>query len=231
MRRNTLNYAVDTTILVLALPLLASGLILAFVLLPGSGGHGRGEASTLWGLGRHDWGDVHFWIATGLCGLALLHLALHWSWVWNTTRGVFGLEPGPPSGATRRNTVGVVLALAVVGAFAAFVGVARSTVQVGGGQRLATDTGDGKQHEPVPELAGLSALRGSSTLGEAADAAGLTIEALIQHVGLPPDSTRDDRLGPLCRAAGLRMSDLRAALTDGTAALAHDARGTERRQP
>jgi hypothetical protein len=37
--------------------------------------------SRLLGLDRDDWGELHFGIALGFAGLALVHLILHWAWI------------------------------------------------------------------------------------------------------------------------------------------------------
>jgi len=38
-------------------------------------------ATRLFGLGRDDWGEVHFVVALTFIGLAILHVALNWSWI------------------------------------------------------------------------------------------------------------------------------------------------------
>lgn len=80
MRKNTTNFVLDLGSFLLLLGLTATGLIMKFVLPPGSGGR------TLWGLGRHGWGDVHFWIAAGMVVLIVAHMALHWTWTTTTVR-------------------------------------------------------------------------------------------------------------------------------------------------
>jgi len=87
MRRTTLNFIVDTVGFVDLLLLATTGAILKWVLPPGSGGQGfrggRGGAhiKTLWDLGRHDWGDVHFVLSLLFVFLMLVHLILHWTWI------------------------------------------------------------------------------------------------------------------------------------------------------
>lgn len=56
-----------------------TGLLLAFRMPPGSRG-GRGLEAL--GLGRHDWGDLHTWISYVFMATTVLHLALHWRWLW-----------------------------------------------------------------------------------------------------------------------------------------------------
>lgn len=59
--------------------LAGTGLLLSFRLPPGSRG-GRGLSALGWG--RHDWGDLHTWLAYGFLALMVLHLVLHWRWFW-----------------------------------------------------------------------------------------------------------------------------------------------------
>lgn len=76
----------------LLLTLMATGTILKWILPPGSGGErsegfgrgfrgGRDPAATIWGWTRHDWGDLHFWIAAAFVAGILIHLALHFGWM------------------------------------------------------------------------------------------------------------------------------------------------------
>jgi len=53
-----------------------------YILPPGSG-----QSRAIWGLGRHDWGDFHFWIAVIFFGVSALHLILHWNWIVAVLKG------------------------------------------------------------------------------------------------------------------------------------------------
>lgn len=95
MKRVTVNYIVDAVALLDLVFLIATGIILKWVLPPGSGGgHGRGfrggrgpdDVKQLLDLGRHDWGDVHFILSLLFVFLMLVHLVLHWSWIKTCTR-------------------------------------------------------------------------------------------------------------------------------------------------
>jgi hypothetical protein len=76
MKRFLDNLLIDLIAAALMIGMLATGYILHFPLPPGSN-----KELTLWGLTRHQWGDVHFWISLGLIAVILLHLCLHWQWV------------------------------------------------------------------------------------------------------------------------------------------------------
>lgn len=76
MNRTQLNLWLDITLFVAMLGLAVTGGILHFVLPPGSG-HFR----SLFGLTRHDIGDIHSILALASIFLVATHVVLHWSWV------------------------------------------------------------------------------------------------------------------------------------------------------
>ena len=105
MKRTTLNFIVDSIGLLNLLLLAATGAILRWVLPPGSGGgygrgfrggRGSGEVKELLGLGRHDWGDIHFTLALLFISLILLHILLHWTWIKTCGKSIlFPSRQGP----------------------------------------------------------------------------------------------------------------------------------------
>lgn len=130
MNRNIVNLVVDCASLVALSGLIATGLIMESVLPPGTGGLGRGKGSRLWGWGRHDWGELHFYLAISFIALLAGHLALHWRWVWATgsralrrrseTPGHARAWPPPPTG-TAAGCAAIALMVGLV--YAAFLRV------------------------------------------------------------------------------------------------------------
>jgi hypothetical protein len=76
MNRTLVNVIIDLVATQLFLGMVATGYLLRFPLPPGSN-----KTLTLWGLSRHQWGDIHFWISLGLLAVLMIHLALHWNWI------------------------------------------------------------------------------------------------------------------------------------------------------
>jgi hypothetical protein len=90
VKRTSLNPLIDIAAFVALAFLISTGLLMRYQLPPGSGGlhssaigHGA-EAKTvsiLWGLSRHEWGDIHYWVSITIMGLLAVHLLLHWKWI------------------------------------------------------------------------------------------------------------------------------------------------------
>lgn len=93
MNRNKVNLAVDLPACIAMAGLAATGIVLYYRLPAGSGGN------TMFGLTRHEWGDIHFWIAVVLLVLVSLHIVLHWNWIACAFGATFGGENRAKRGA------------------------------------------------------------------------------------------------------------------------------------
>ncbi|MGD9000770.1 MAG: DUF4405 domain-containing protein [Granulosicoccaceae bacterium] len=103
MKRSTVILLVDGIAFVGFLFLTSTGILLHFLLPPGSG-----RWSDIWGLNRHDWGDIHFTISMIFFSVLALHLILHWRVVLNLIKG------RRSEGATMRFALGLVGLIAIL---------------------------------------------------------------------------------------------------------------------
>jgi hypothetical protein len=186
MTRKTFNTLVDGTAFAGFLLLAASGVLMRYVLPPGSG-----RFATVWGLDRHAWGALHFWIAGALLAVLGLHLLLHWRWISVVVRGT------PREASGRRAALGLVGILALLGlALAPLVSPVERRGRTAG------------THGSVQDRT----IRGPETLRRAAAARGLDPADILLRLGLPADAPVDEPLGPWLRLHGLSMHDLRQAV-------------------
>jgi Domain of unknown function (DUF4405) len=188
MRKPSLYFLIDAIAFVAFVLLAGTGVLMRYVLPPGSG-----HFLTLWGLDRHAWGVFHFWIAVALMAALALHLLLHWRWVVGMIRG------RPREGS------GVRVALAIVGILG-LIGLALSPffgpVEQGGEPPHKMRSGE------VPESPD-SQINGAMTLREVEQLTGVPPEVILRELGLPPGVPVDERLGRLRRQYGFNMDDLR----------------------
>ncbi|MGE0487609.1 MAG: DUF4405 domain-containing protein [Vulcanimicrobiota bacterium] len=94
MKKENANPLVDLLALFLFVGLSATGLVLRWSLPPGSGrlgvdpsAHPERSIWLLWGLDRHQWGNLHYWVAIGLAVVLVVHLVLHRKWIVAVVRG------------------------------------------------------------------------------------------------------------------------------------------------
>ena len=108
MKEQNRNYWIDWLGFALISFLLSTGLVLKFVLPPGSG-----RRLTVWGWTRHEWGNIHFLLAMGFAVVVLIHLVVHWRWLSTAMTG-FGAS------SRKWSMVGAVVAFLVVASVACF---------------------------------------------------------------------------------------------------------------
>lgn len=84
--------------------MIGSGLLLAYRLVPGRRG---GQGLEMLGWSRHDWGDLHTWIAYFFMALIVVHLAMSWTW----------LVKCAAQGRFWRLVIGLLAGLAIIAAF------------------------------------------------------------------------------------------------------------------
>jgi hypothetical protein len=75
--RAFMNFILDIGSFVCLLSLISTGVLLHFILPPRSG------RLTIWNFTRHEWGDVHFYLASSFVALLTIHLFLHGHWIRN----------------------------------------------------------------------------------------------------------------------------------------------------
>jgi hypothetical protein len=176
MSRTTTNFLVDFVAFAALVLLGTTGAITRYVLPPGSG-----HFQTLWGIDRHDWGGVHFWIAVVFVIAMAVHLFLHWRWIVATTKG------SPQSHSRLRITFACMVLLLIVGSAIApfFSPVAESGEQPPHKGRAEETT------SPAPHV------NGSMTLAEIEQQTGVPADVILKELGLPPDTPTNERMGRL----------------------------------
>jgi hypothetical protein len=79
MKKNTLNFWVDMLIFINFFTLIFTGVLLRNFPSTLSG-------STIVGVTRHDWVDLHWVLALSLILFIFTHLALHWNWAKGSSK-------------------------------------------------------------------------------------------------------------------------------------------------
>jgi len=220
MKRIHFNALIDAIAFVAFLLLLSTGLLLAHQLPPGSGGregfgtgHGASERTIqlLWGWTRHEWGQIHYWIAYAMMAVLALHLVLHWKWIVSVVRG----KPSTASGyRLGLGCVGLVFTLLLTAAplMSSTESASRSELAE---PRTASDAelyDSNSNSRLVHKDSGDESIRGSMTLQEIADASGVPLNQIVETLGLPADVDATEKAGRLMRRYNMQISDLRDAL-------------------
>lgn len=100
MKRGTLNFVVDLVSFIDLVCLALTGFVMRYILPPGTGGRGRvlhegrgvEQIKELWSMTRHQWGDIHFYLALLFLILMVAHIILHWVWIKSYLKSLLGMS-------------------------------------------------------------------------------------------------------------------------------------------
>lgn len=190
MKRTHLNFVVDFLAFAGFVVLTTTGVLMRYVLPPGSG-----HSSTIWNLDRHEWGGIHFWVSVVFFSLLALHLVLHWRWIASVVTG------RPREGSGLRVGLGLVGLTSVLA-----LSIAPLTAPV---EKDAT--GEGASFLSSHRYGDVS-IRGSMSLRDVEAATGVPAAYLMESLGLPSSVSADNRLGPLKRRYGFDLNAVREAV-------------------
>ena len=188
IKRTTLNFVIDAVGFAGFVFLTTTGVLVRYVLPPGSG-----RRAALWGMNRHEWGDLHFWIAIVFFCVLGLHLFLHWRWIVHMVRGK------PREGSGLRFALGLVGILAVLA-------IALTPY---GGSVEQTGTSSVQREESSALIQESEFVRGRMTLIEIEQKTGVPQAYLIEHLGMPKNVQLDEGVAKLGKSFGFDIDDVR----------------------
>lgn len=204
MGRNTLNFLTDSVAAATMLGMVASGIILRFALPPGST-----RSFELWGLTRHQWGDLHFWLAIAALGVVIIHLALHWTWIVSVVRRWFvGRAQGAPS-ARARTWAAVATVLLLILCVGGFWKLSVASVVAIEPRSASTEA---NQHDDAENSSEGERVRGSMTLAEVAEVLGCSTSEVRTRLGVSDETADTERLGQIAKQQGVDMQGVRRKL-------------------
>ncbi len=193
MKRTTINFTIDAVGFVGFVFLITTGVLVRYVLPPGSG-----RRAVLWGMNRHEWGDLHFWIAIAFFCVLGLHLFLHWRWIVHMVRGK------PQEGSGLRFALGLVGILAVLAIAITPVG---GSVEQSGTSGVQRGESSALTHES-------ERVRGRMTLIEIERKTGVPKAYLIEHLGMPKDVQLNEGVAKLGKSFGFDIDDVRRIIRE-----------------
>jgi hypothetical protein len=203
MKRTAINFWLDLVAFLLMVGLALTGGITHYVLPSGTG-----NWLTLLGLGRRDYGQIHFYLGFAVVILLALHLAMHWSWLC----GFVAKRLGKDQPSRRARILAGLGAVAVVGLL--LVGglawaASRVEDRFGAREPGGRAPSEAVPHQDEEDCPAAPAINGRMTVEGAADAAGLSPAELLRALGVSHPVDPQERLGRLRRQFGISMQEVR----------------------
>jgi len=225
--QSKLNLSIDIIMLLLLMPMAGIGLMIKYVLLPGTERNERYGSDVdleFMGLTRHEWGFVHLIISIVFLVLLLIHIILHWKMIVCVFRRMVPNKMTRILSATLITGAGVLLI-----AFPLFVKpeiVTRESLHLnrkfkqevapeevqnkGTNDSVAPPLSDmNKQEQTLSEtMLADHEINGTQTLQFIADKYGIPAEKLAADLNIPMEQT-GQRLGRLRKQYSFTMDDVR----------------------
>ena len=190
MQKSKLNFIIDFILFIILINLAATGALIHFVLPHGS------RHITLWGMNRHDWGEVHFWLAVSMIILMLVHIILHWGWIVSLFRG--------RDAEKSKLRAGVLLAIL---GFFVVIAVLPFFWQLEEGDDIPR-----RQREADEQNAESLEIRRSTTLHSIETMTGISADTILQELGIFDDYPLDTHLGRLINRHGFSLEDVESII-------------------
>lgn len=166
--------------------LAATGVMLRYILPPGSG-----RITNVWGLDRHEWGTVHFWISIVFFSVMALHLIWHWKWIVCVIKG------------KETNKSGVRMGLGLMGLLVVII-LALSPI-LSPVEKGVTGAGNTPRQTEV-KLAGYMSLQDVSQQNN------IPVKVLVKELGLSANVDPTETIGRIRKTYGLEMDDIRQVI-------------------
>ncbi|MBS3818883.1 DUF4405 domain-containing protein [bacterium] len=215
MKKTDWKYVVDIFMFICMVGIVSIGFLMGLFLAEGP--TAQESKKYFLGLHRHQWGNIHFYLAAAFVTFLILHLILEWSWIKGKSQNIF------------RKGWGVALVLLVVLSFGVLVlfwslypkyPSTYSDYGQGRGARAKQESFQSAGYS-LPQENRLQdksqktfVVTGQMTLSELERTTGLSAEKILSRMGLPANVPQKESLGRLRKKHGFSLVEMRKAIND-----------------
>ncbi len=190
MKKTKMNFVIDAMAFISFVLLTSTGVLVHYVLPPGSG-----RFSILWGMDRHQWGQLHYWISIIMMVCLGLHLLLHWKWVLAMIKG-----------RPREEGYGIRIALSIVGVIAL---IALAVIPLLGRVEQTNEEPPHKMRTMEPGSTEGYSIEGSMTLADIERETKVPAAVILRELQLPDNLSRNEQLGKLSKKYKFELQNVR----------------------
>ncbi len=199
MKKTQVNFVLNLSAFYILVLMISTGLLMEYVLLPGSRG---GQGLSLFGMNRHDWGDIHFYLSIAFIAAMLLHIVLHWNWIRSLFTKNFS------SKTTLTFLFVMITSLLFIGA-PFFLPIEKDAELANSGRGLFREHGIEREHGSSPMESQAIHIKGFMTLADIEEQSGVAASSILETLKLPADTPTNSKIGQLARTHNIDMDFLR----------------------
>jgi hypothetical protein len=207
MKKSDWQYLIDSLLFINIIGIVIIGFLLGLVIPQGPS---VAESSKyFFGLHRHDWGNIHFYLSIAFTALVIIHLIFSWKWITAKAKQIFK--------SVWRTSLFLILFLAFLTPLLIWnfwPKYAETYTDYGLWQRKR-DFPLGSQGDNLPqEGEGYIVVTGQITLADLEKATGIPTQSIIEKLDLPKRTKPDETIGQLRKRYGFQLQDVRDIITN-----------------
>jgi hypothetical protein len=214
MKKTDWQYLVDTLLFICMVGIALIGFLMGLIIPKGP----QASETTKYflGLHRHQWGNIHFYLAIAFVGLIVIHLILSWKWIKGKARQLFKRAWK----TILILTAGIsVVVLILFWAFYPKVPGAYEGYGVGAGRRARAEAFEGNTYPQeerifIGEGQEYILITGQMTFLDVEKATDLSAREIVDELGLPPKVSVDETLGQLRKRYPFTMQEVRDVVSE-----------------
>ena len=207
MKKSDWQYLIDSLLFINIIGIVIIGFLLGLVIPEGPS---VAESSKyFFGLHRHDWGHIHFYLSIAFTVLVIIHLIFSWKWIKAKAKQIFK--------NVWRTSLIIILFLALLTPLLFWnfwPKYAETYADSGFGQRYR-DVSLGSQETYLPqEGEGYIVVTGQMTLADLEKSTGIPYQSVVGKLDLPKRTKADETIGLLRKRYGFQLQDIRDIITN-----------------
>jgi len=206
MKKSDWQYLIDSLLFICILGIVFIGFFLGLVIPKGPSV--AESAKYFLGLHRHDWGNIHFYLSIAFTVLVFIHLIFSWKWIKSKAKQIF-----------KKAWQTSLFMLLLLGLFTPLLiwnflpKYADTYADQGIGLRRRDTTWESLEAFLPQEGEEYVVVIGQMTLADLEKATGIPPQAVIENLGLPKRTNRNETIGRLRKQHGFEFQDVRALLS------------------
>ncbi len=211
MKKSDWQYLVDTLLFLSVAGIALIGFLMGLVIPKGP----TAPESTkyFFGLHRHQWGNIHFYLSVAFVILVTIHIFLSWKWIKSKSQQIF---------KKKWNTVLIFTAIGSIFLILFFwalyprvPGAYEDFGERAGQQRLSDERSPASDEKILYEDGSVYVvISGQTTLKQAEKATGIAAKTIAAELGLPSNVSIDDTFGRLKKKYAFDLLDVRDVISD-----------------
>lgn len=206
MKKSTLNFIINALMFICMSAVVGIGFLIKYTLISGKERnviYGKNVELSLFGMDRHEWGNIHLVIAFILLGLLVIHLFLHWKTIISVYKRITKQKL-----VSKLITVSFITICTMIIVVPFFTNPTITSTEHNDRRQATITVGDTEESDAIIEI------RGYMTLDEISKKYKVPAEFIKSRLRIPTSFNNRKRLSSLRKEYGIKMDEVEKIIKD-----------------